>query len=88
MESEWVVLDLRTQNSKSADARDGILLPVTTFKYSVHWGWNTSLSSEIFEILLGRILEGGVSAARRIGNTGLQPRSPAKPLPQFRAAPL
>jgi len=34
METEWVALDLRTQNSKSADARDGIFVVVcspTTF---------------------------------------------------------
>ena len=28
METEWVALDLRTQNSKSADARDGIFVVV------------------------------------------------------------
>jgi len=37
MESEWVVLDLRTQNSKSADARDGIFLPVVMGHKRLHF---------------------------------------------------
>jgi len=37
MESEWVVLDFQMLNFNSADARDGILLPVVMGHKGLHF---------------------------------------------------